>query len=100
MFIRRLQEQNTNKLRRAADAARDRKEWITAARLYEQVLTRELGNTSIHIQCGHMLKEAGDLARAEYHYNRASQLTPNDPDLALQRGHFYKVAGRHREAEL
>jgi ADP-heptose:LPS heptosyltransferase len=46
-----------------------------------------------------MFKEAGKLAKAEPHYLRAKQLTPDDPDLALQLGHFYKVAGRPREAE-
>jgi ADP-heptose:LPS heptosyltransferase len=47
-----------------------------------------------------MFKEAGDLASAEPHYCQAKQLTPDDPDLALQLGHFYKVAGRLQEAEL
>ena len=47
-----------------------------------------------------MFKEAGDLIRAEHHYRQAKQLTPEDPDLALQLGHFYKVAGRLQEAEL
>jgi len=46
-----------------------------------------------------MLKESGDLARAESHYERAKQLTPDDPELALQFGHFYKLAGRLGEAE-
>lgn len=46
-----------------------------------------------------MFKEAGDLAKAEHHYNCAKALTPDDADLALQLGHFYKVAGRPAEAE-
>jgi ADP-heptose:LPS heptosyltransferase len=46
-----------------------------------------------------MFKEAGDLTRAEQHYHQAQQLTPYDPDLALQFGHFYKVTGRLAEAE-
>ncbi len=53
---------------------------------------------AIHIQCGHMFKEAGDLKEAETHYLRARQLTPDDADLALQLGHFYKVSGRLEEA--
>lgn len=57
-------------------------------------------DAAIHIQCGHMFKEAGDLSRAEHHYDQAKQLNPDDPDLALQLGHFYKVAGRLQEAEL
>jgi ADP-heptose:LPS heptosyltransferase/Flp pilus assembly protein TadD len=82
-----------------ADAAREAKKYREAALLYEKALDRTPNDAAIHTQCGHMLKEAGDLARAEQHYHRARQLTPNDPDLALQLGHFYKVAGRPAEAQ-
>jgi ADP-heptose:LPS heptosyltransferase len=47
-----------------------------------------------------MFKEAEDLGDAESHYLQAKQLAPDDPDLALQLGHFYKIAGRLKEAEL
>jgi ADP-heptose:LPS heptosyltransferase len=87
------------KLRDIADAARDARDYARAASLYEQYLHREPDNAAIHIQCGHMFKEAGDLTRAEHHYTKAKKLDPNDPDLALQCGHFYKVAGRLQEAE-
>ncbi|MBV9199568.1 MAG: hypothetical protein JOY83_07480 [Alphaproteobacteria bacterium] len=85
---------------RKADAARDAREYDRAALLYEEALSLAPGNAAIHIQCGHMFKEAGHLAKAEPHYLRAKQLTPDDPDLALQLGHFYKVAGKPRQAEL
>jgi len=85
---------------RDADAARDAKKYFKAALLYEKALRLAPDDAAIHIQCGHMFKEAGDLARAERHYGQAKELTPNDPDLALQLGHFYKVAGRPLEAEL
>jgi ADP-heptose:LPS heptosyltransferase/tetratricopeptide (TPR) repeat protein len=85
---------------RDADAARDAKEYRRAALLYEKALRLVPDNAAIHIQCGHMFKEAGELASAEPHYLHAKQLTPHDPDLALQLGHFYKVAGRPKEAEL
>jgi ADP-heptose:LPS heptosyltransferase/tetratricopeptide (TPR) repeat protein len=85
---------------RDADAARDSKEYRQAALLYEEALHLIPNNAAIHIQCGHMFKEAGDLVSAEPHYLRAKQLTPDDPDLALQLGHFYKVALRLKEAEL
>ena len=45
-----------------------------------------------------MFKEAGNLAKAEAHYLEALRLTPDDPDLALQLGHFYKVGGRLKES--
>jgi ADP-heptose:LPS heptosyltransferase len=85
---------------RDADAARDAKRYHKAALLYERALRLEPDNAAIHVQCGHMFKEAGDLIRAEHHYNQAKRLTPNDPDLALQFGHFYKVAGRLQETEV
>ncbi len=81
-----------------ADAARDAKAWDTAAALYEAVLAAQPVNAAIHIQCGHMHKEAGNLPQAELHYLQAFALTPDDADLSLQLGHFYKVAGRHYEA--
>ena len=92
----------------SADAARDRRDFALAARLYERVLAANPYMTAIHIQAGHMHKEAGNLPNAEKHYLEASRLAPNDADLALQLGHFYKVAGRseerdaayHRAAEL
>jgi Flp pilus assembly protein TadD len=92
-----------------ADIARNAKNFRKAALLYERALVSMPDDVAIHIQCGHMHKEASqadsaspaeDLARAEYHYNCAKPLTPDDPDLALQLGHFYKVAGRLEEAEL
>src|SRR5260370_13286327 len=84
---------------RSANAARDAQEYNRAALLYERALRLAPDNAAIHIQCGHMFKEAGQLASAEPHYLRAKQLKPDDPDLALQLGHFYKVAGRPKEAE-
>ena len=85
---------------RLANRARDSKKYLQAAILYEEALRLAPDNAAIHIQCGHMFKEAGDLASAEPHYLQAKQLTPDDPDLALQLGHFHKVAGRLNEAEL
>jgi ADP-heptose:LPS heptosyltransferase len=45
-----------------------------------------------------MFKEGGDLPSAERHYLIAGELMPNDADLALQLGHFYKLSGRLMEA--
>jgi ADP-heptose:LPS heptosyltransferase len=82
-----------------ADAERDKRNYRAAAELYEAALGAEPGMAAIHIQCGHMFKEAGALADAESHYLEARRLSPDDADLALQMGHFYKVAGRPEEAE-
>lgn len=86
-------------LAKRADLARDQGQFEVAALLYEQMLLLAPGRVGIHVQCGHMFKEAGDLASAELHYGRAQALTPDDPDLALQLGHFYKVARRKNAAE-
>lgn len=85
---------------REANAKRDAKEYRTAAALYGKVLHLTPNDPAIHIQCGDMFKEAGELARAEQHYRQGHQLTPNDPDLALQFGHLYKIGARLQEAEV
>jgi Flp pilus assembly protein TadD len=95
-----LRRRAVRHMRRQADAARENRECMKAALLYEKVLNQVPHDAAIHVQCGHMFKEAGELDRAEQHYNTARVLTPNDPDLALQLGHFYKVAGRLDEAKL
>ena len=84
----------------AAGAARDGRDHRAAAALYEQALAYRPDHAGLHIQAGHMFKEAGALGRAETHYLRAADLLPDDAELALQLGHFYKVAGRPDEAEL
>lgn len=81
-----------------ADSARDRKNFLSAAGLYCLALENDPLNAAIHIQCGHMNKEAGRVALAEKHYLAAQQLTPNDPDLHLQLGHFFKISDRIAEA--
>jgi ADP-heptose:LPS heptosyltransferase/Tfp pilus assembly protein PilF len=94
-----LRHRAARRMRRQADAARDNRDYMKAALAYEKVLSHVPDDAGIHVQCGHMFKEAGELERAEQHYNKARLLMPNDPDLALQFGHFYKMAGRLDEAE-
>ncbi len=81
-----------------ADVARDAGHTRDAAILYGAALRLDPDNGAIHLQCGHMFKEAGDLVSAEAHYRAALRLLPHDPDAALQWGHFLKVAGRGGEA--
>lgn len=82
-----------------ANAARDARQYRVAAALYEEALRFNPENARIRIQCGHMLKDSGDLDGAEEQYARAAIDLPNDADLALQIGHFYKIAGRPEKAE-
>ena len=84
---------------RQADAARDTGRHRDAAVLYEEALRLRPSSGEIHVQAGHMFKEAGELPAAERHYLDASKLLPTDADLALQLGHFYKIAGRLRDAQ-
>jgi hypothetical protein len=73
---------------------------MKAALFYEDVLRHARDDAGIHVQCAHKFKDPGELYRAEQHYNEASVLIPNDPDLSLQFGHFYMVTSRLAEAEL
>jgi ADP-heptose:LPS heptosyltransferase len=82
-----------------ANAARDARQYRVAATLYEEALRLTPENARVRIQCGHMLKDSGDLDGAEEQYARAAIDLPNDADLALQMGHFYKIAGRPEKAE-
>ncbi len=77
-----------------ADALRDSKDYPGAAALYAQALLLKPADAGIHVQAGHMFKEAGQFDRAEAHYRKAERYMPSDPDLHLQLGHFYKRAGR------
>jgi ADP-heptose:LPS heptosyltransferase len=81
-----------------ADAARDQRRFREAATLYEEALAVGRDRPGIFVQAGHMRKEAGDLGLAEQHYQEAAKRLPEDADLALQLGHFYKVLGRVHDA--
>jgi len=82
-----------------ADAARDARQYGVAAGLYQEALRLNPGNPRTRIQCGHMLKESGDLQGAEDQYERARQDLPDDADLALQIGHLHKIAGQPERAQ-
>jgi len=77
-----------------ANAARDEHRYRDAAIIYGEALRLYPDDAGIHVQCGHMHKEAGEYAAAEEHYLRAAELLPADADLALQLGHFFKLSGR------
>lgn len=82
-----------------ARAAQDEKRYADAAALYGEALRLSPGRANLHIQRGHMLKEAGQLSLAEHHYLEALRMTPEDADLHLQLGHFYKVAAQLADAQ-
>ena len=80
-------------LRDAGDAARDRRDWLEAARLYRQYLARDPGAAGIWVQYGHALKESGELDGAGLAYARALSLEETNADTHLQIGHLHKVKG-------
>ena len=86
-------------LKQRGNAAREGRRWQAAAALFEEALAIGGRDGRLHIQCGHMFKEAGDYRRAADHYRAASQLLPDDADLALQLGHFHKTVNEPAEAE-
>ncbi len=81
------------------NAARDAGRFRDAASFYGEALNHGRDKDfGLHVQTGHMFKEAGDHASAERHYDAAAKLRPDDADLAVQFGHFYKLSGRLRAA--
>ena len=99
-FLSRTPEQDLGRaLVKRADAARDGGRFRDAASLYDEAIRLGAATGPIHVQAGHMFKEAGALAKAEAHYRAAVALMPHDADLALQMGHFYKTSGQLPEAE-
>lgn len=81
-----------------ADAARDRKDWREAARLYGEHLAANPEDGPIWIQLGHARKESGDYRGAEQAYLRALSMLPEDADLHVQLGHLEKVKGKAERA--
>jgi hypothetical protein len=57
-FVRR---RSVGHIRRQADAARDKREYMKAALFCEKVLSHAPDDAAIHVQCGHMFKEVGEL---------------------------------------
>lgn len=83
---------------RAGNTARDEDQWAVAAQAYLKGLRLQPDHFGYLVQCAHMFKEAGALAKAEQLYLHALHIRPDDPDLTLHIGHFYKVAGRPEDA--
>jgi tetratricopeptide (TPR) repeat protein len=78
-------------LRAAADAARDRRDWSSATRLYGELVAADPTALNIAVQLGHAHKEMGDLDRAAQVYYSVLEATPSDDDLHLQIGHLEKL---------
>ena len=94
---RRLQRE----LLRLADDARDRKQYLVAAELYDRALRAAEPNVDalLLLQCGHMHKEARSFTEAKARYLKALSLEPKNAEVLIQLGHFFKVIGRYPDAE-
>jgi ADP-heptose:LPS heptosyltransferase/tetratricopeptide (TPR) repeat protein len=96
-FDRRLQRE----LVLLANDARDRKQFLVAAELYERALRAAEPNHDVILLllCGHMHKEARNFPAAKARYLQALSLEPRNAEVLIQLGHFFKVIGRYADAE-
>ncbi len=81
-----------------ADAAREDRDWVAAARHYRRSLDNDPTRAAIWVQYGHALKESGRRPAAEAAYRQATALAPDDADAALQLGHALMLLDRPQEA--
>ena len=84
--------------RLAGDAARDARDWGTAAQAYSDYLARNPSDWAIWVQCGHALRESGNMGGAERAYRRATDIDGNQADPLFQLGALMKRLGRREEA--
>jgi glycosyltransferase involved in cell wall biosynthesis len=82
----------------AADAARDRGDWATAAREYSRYLKLKPDHADIWVQLGNMLKEEHRIDSSMAAYRKALALGLNTSDTHLQLGHLHKVMGDRQGA--
>lgn len=87
-----------SEVQKMADRARDAGDYLAAAELYEKVISLG-GPSSIAMAAGHMRKEAKDFVAAERHYQNVRATNPDDPEIYMQLGHFYKTVGRYGDAQ-
>jgi tetratricopeptide (TPR) repeat protein len=81
-----------------ADRARDAGQWELAAGYYRAALRRKPDNSAIWVRYGHVLKESGHLAEAEWAYQVGVAYDQSVADSHLQLGHALKLQGKREEA--
>jgi len=77
----------------AADAARDRRDWPEAARLYAAVVAARPEDAGMWVQLGHARREGGDGPGAVAAYARAVALDRWNAETHLYLGHAHRLAG-------
>ena len=84
---------NPHAILAAADAARDRGDWGTAAQTYRRYLKFKPDHAEIWVQLGNMSKEQHRIDDSMAAYKKALSLGLNTSDTHLQLGHLHKVMG-------
>lgn len=80
-------------LAKQADAARDLRDWPTAATAYAASLGLDPDRADLWVQLGHARKESGDLDGAHAAYLESVSRVPDLADTHLQIGHVRKLQG-------
>ena len=76
-----------------ADAARDRRDWAEAARLYAAVVALRPEDAGMWVQLGHARREGGDPIGAADAYGRALALDRWNGETHYYLGHAFRLAG-------
>ena len=92
-WIDRLSRIRAKTARQRGDAARDVRDWPSAAIAYRDYLGIRPDHAAIWVQYGHALKEAGRLDDALDAYQEALRIHGDHADLMLSIGHVYKLRG-------
>ncbi|WP_275786191.1 glycosyltransferase [Pararhizobium gei] len=72
--------------------------WLEASAVYASLLESDIESSPRWVQLGHMLKEGGASADAEFAYRSAIRADGTDPDPRLHLAHLLKNLGRLEEA--
>lgn len=95
---RRLTTGTTHPDRAAGDAARDRRDWNSAADLYQRYLRQHPGHAAVWLRLGNMLKELDRRDEADAAYARGAALDPSNGTGPRLRGHLAASDGRLKDA--
>ena len=84
-----------------ADDARDSKQYLVAAELYDRAIRAVAPTVDLLLllQCAHMYKEARNFPEAKARYLQALSLEPKNAEVLIELGHFFKIVGRYEDAE-
>lgn len=91
-------EAEANRLKNAANEARDKGDWNIAEQKFDAYLKLSPEDAPIWVQLGHARKEIGDLKGAEKAYIRSMSIAPEVADTHVMLGHLRKQMGKLSQA--